>query len=181
MAVADLVAAINIRHSNSGKRLTKGDQLYKHTIASLQANGIDITHNALKMRVSRALVEDRRELVGREIRLTMSVTSPSSLSNESHESLTSSQSDDIEVSEKSTAGGRPKGSTMARKKQDIANESKCIDAIVSEYSKHYNTAKSVGRNVDYGYTNKLIDEKKKEFGVNCTISTRAIYNHTHKG
>ena len=178
VAVADLVAAINIRHSNGGTRLTKGDQLYKHTIASLQANGIDITHNALKMRVSRASVEDRRELVGREIGLTTSVSSPSSLSNES---LTLSQSDDIEVPEKSTAGGRPKGSTKARKKQDIANESKCIDAIVSEYSKHYNAAKSVGGKVDYGYTNKLIDEKKKEFGVNCTISTRAIQNRTHKG
>jgi hypothetical protein len=35
--------------------------------------------------------------------------------------------------------------------------------------------------VDYGYTNKLIDEKKKEFGVNCTISTRATQNRTHKG
>ena len=48
VAVADLVAAINVRHSNGGKRLTKGDQLYKHMIASLQANGINITHNALK-------------------------------------------------------------------------------------------------------------------------------------
>jgi hypothetical protein len=118
VAVADLVAAINIRHSNGGKRLTKGDQLYKHTIASLQANGIGITHNALKMRVSRASVEDRRELVGREIRLTTSVSSPSvsSPSSLSNESLTLSQSDDIEVSKKSTAGGRPKGSTKARKK-----------------------------------------------------------------
>ena len=57
VAVADLVAAINVRHSNGGKRLTKGDQLYKCTIASLQARKIDITHNALKKRVSRASVE----------------------------------------------------------------------------------------------------------------------------
>ena len=49
VAVADLVAAINVRHSNGGKRLTKGDQLYKHTIASLQANGINITHNFLSL------------------------------------------------------------------------------------------------------------------------------------
>jgi hypothetical protein len=131
VAVADLAAAIRVRQFNGGKRLTKGDQLYKHMIASssFQANGIDVTHNAPKMRVSRALVEDRWELLGREIRLTTSVTSPSSLSNKS---LTLSQSDDIEVSEKSTARGHPKGSTKAKKKQDIANESKCIDAIVSE-------------------------------------------------
>jgi len=108
VAVADLVAAINVRHSNGGKRLTKGDQLYKHMIASLQANGINITHNALKHIVSRAAVEDRRELVEREIRLTTSVRSLSSLSND-EESLTSyeSESHDIEGSETSNAGGHP--------------------------------------------------------------------------
>ena len=97
VVVADLVAAINVRHSNGGKRLTKGDQLYKHMIASLQANGINITHNGLKQRVSRASVEDRRELVEREIRLTTSVRSLSSLSND--ESLTSSESVEGSVDE----------------------------------------------------------------------------------
>jgi hypothetical protein len=103
VAVADLVAAINVRHSKGGKRLTKGDQLYKHMIASLQANGIN--------RVSRASVEDRRELVEWEIRLTTSVRSLSSLSND--ESLTSSESEShvIEGSETPNNGGRPKGST----------------------------------------------------------------------
>jgi hypothetical protein len=179
VAVADLVAAINVRHSNGGKRLTKGDQLYKHTIASLQANGINITHNALKQRVSRASVEDRRELVvEREIRLTTS-----SLSNDASLTSSESESHDIEGSETSNAGGRPKGSTKAKKNQDIDNESKCIDAIVSEYSKRYNTSKSIGRKVEYGYMKKIIDEKKKEFGVNCTrtISTRTIQNRTHRG
>ena len=183
VAVADLVAAINVRHSNGGKRLTKGDQLYKHMIASLQANGINITHNALKQRVSRASVEDRRELVEREIRLTTSVRSLSSLSNDESLSLSESESHDIEGSKTSNAGGRPKGSTKAKKNQDIDNESKCIDAIVSEYSKRYNTSKSIGGKVEYGYMKKLIDEKKKEFGVNCTrtISTRTIQNRTHRG
>jgi hypothetical protein len=109
VAIADLVAAINARHTGGGKRLIKGDHLCKHVIASLQANGIDITHNALKKRVSRALVEERR----REIRLAMSVTSLSSLSNES---LTSSESDDIIVTY--IAGCHSKGSTKAKKEQD---------------------------------------------------------------
>jgi hypothetical protein len=134
VAIADLVAAINVRHTDGGKRLLKGDQPYKHVIASLQANGIDITHNTLKKRVSRILVEERRELVEREeIRLATSATSLSSLSDES---ITSSKSDDITVAQTSFAGGHPKGSTKAKKKQDVADESKCIDAIVSEYSKH---------------------------------------------
>ena len=66
MAVADLVAAINVRHSNGGKRLTKGDQLYKHMIASLQANGINITHNALKQRVIDVVVENSDMVCGLE-------------------------------------------------------------------------------------------------------------------
>ena len=123
LAVADLVAAIKVRHTSSGKRLSKGNQSYKRTIASLQANGIDITENALKMRVSRASLGEKIELLEREIGLTISVTSPSSLSNESLTS--SSESADIVLSKTSTAG-RPIGSTKAKKKQDIDNESNCI-------------------------------------------------------
>ena len=137
VAIVDLVAAINFHHTNGGKRLIKGNQLYNHVIASLRANGIEITHDALKKRVSRALVEERRELVEREKRLTISLTSLSSLSNES---LTTSESDDITVTQTYLAGGCPKGSTKAKKKQDVADVSKCIDAIVSEYSKHYNAS-----------------------------------------
>ena len=146
--------------------------------ASLGANGIEITHNALKKRVSMALVEERLELVEREKRLTISVTSLSSLSKES---LTTSASDDITVTQIYLAGGCHKGSTKAKKKQDGADVSKCIDAIVFEYSKHYNTSKSVGGKAEYGYMKKLIDEKKNEFGVRCTISMRVIQNRTHRG
>ena len=120
----------------------------------------------------------RLELVEREKRLTISVTSLSSLSKES---LTTSESDDITVTHIYLAGGCPKGSTKAKKKQYVADVSKCIDAIVSEYSKHYNTSKYVGGKAKYGYLKKLIDEKKNEFGVKCTISTRAIQNCTHRG
>jgi hypothetical protein len=74
VAIVDLVAAINFRHTNGGKKLIKGNQSYNHVIASLWANRIEITHKALKKRVSRALVEERLELVEREKRLTISVT-----------------------------------------------------------------------------------------------------------
>jgi hypothetical protein len=54
----------------------------------------------------------------------------------------------------------PKGSTKAKKKQDSSDASKCTDAIVLEYSRKYNTSKSVGQKVEYGYLKRLIDEKK---------------------
>jgi hypothetical protein len=82
---------------------------------------------------------------------------------------------------KSSAGGWPKGSSKAKKKQDKENKYKCIDSIVLEYSIKHNASKSVEGKVEYGYLKRLIDEKKKEFGINCRISTKSIMNRTHRG
>jgi hypothetical protein len=82
---------------------------------------------------------------------------------------------------KSRIGGRPKGSTKVKKKKDKETKSKCTDAIVLEYSRQYNASKSVGGKVEYGYLERLIDEKKKEFGINISISRRNIRNRTHRG
>jgi hypothetical protein len=35
--------------------------------------------------------------------------------------------------------------------------------------------------VEYGYLKRLIDKKKKEFCINCRISTKSIMNCTHRG
>ncbi|KAL3804780.1 hypothetical protein ACHAW5_001887 [Stephanodiscus triporus] len=187
VAIADLVAARNVRRADGGKRLIRSSQPYKHVITSLQSVGVDITYDALVKRVSRAVLEEDTPRVEPEIRLSMSEESlVSSLSSLSDESLTSKAEDITETalhedqSElKSSAGGRPKGSTKAKKKQDLADESNCIDAIVSEYSRHYIASKSVGEKVEYGYLKRLIDEKKKEFGIHCNISSRIIHNRTH--
>ena len=77
---------------------------------------------------------------------------------------------------KSCVGGRPKGSTKAKKKNDRETESKCTDSIVMEYSRRYNAAQSAGGRVEKGYLDRLIDEKKKEFGINISISSRNIRN-----
>ncbi len=61
--------------------------------------------------------------------------------------------------------GRPKGSTKAKKKQDLSHASKCTDAIVFEYSRKYNNSKSVGQKVEYRYLNRLIDDKKKDLAL----------------
>ncbi len=82
----------------------------------------------------------------------------------------------------SRTGGRPKGSTMAKKKQDELNKTKCIDAIVVKYSKKYAASQSDGgKRVERGYLKGLIDEKTKEFDVNCSISTKTIMNRNKRG
>jgi hypothetical protein len=50
-----------------------------------------------------------------------------------------------------------------------------------EYSIKHNASKSVEGKVEYGYLKRLIDEKKKEFDINCRISTKSIMNCTHRG
>jgi hypothetical protein len=50
-----------------------------------------------------------------------------------------------------------------------------------EYSIKHNASKSVEGKVEYGYLKRLIDEKKKEFSINCRISTKSIMNRTHRG
>jgi len=82
---------------------------------------------------------------------------------------------------KSGGGGRPKGSTTAKKKKDKETESKCTDTITFEYSRQHNTAKSVGGKVEYGYLKRLIDKKKKDFGINISISSRTIKNRIQRG
>ncbi len=115
LAIADLVAARNVHHADGCKRLSKSSDSYKHVIASL--------HSVMK-RVSRALVEKNIT----EIRLTntsessvVSSLSPhrqadNSLTSENTTKKTSHNDQSHKTPElKSSAGGRPKGSSKAKK------------------------------------------------------------------
>jgi hypothetical protein len=75
----------------------------------------------------------------------------------------------------------PVEAQMQNKKQDLSDASKCTDAIVLGYSRKYNTSKSVGQKVEYGYLKRLIDEKKNKFGVNCSISSKTIKKCIQEG
>ncbi len=130
----------------------------------------------------RASLEDRATA---EIRLTnpseqsvVSSLSSSSLTSKDTAKTTADEHQLLKTPElqSSILGGRPKGSTKAKKKQDLSDASKCTDAIVLEYSRKYNTSKSVGQKVEYGYLKRLIDEKKNKFGINYSISSKTIKN-----
>jgi hypothetical protein len=174
LAIAGLVATRNVRHADGCKRLSKSSDLYKHVIALLHLIGVKITYDALMKRVSRVLVEKNIT----EIRLTntseSSVVSSLSphrqaenlLTSENTAKKTSHDNQSHKTPElKSSAGGWPKGSSKAKKKQDKENEYTCIDSIVLEYSIKHNASTSVEGKVEYGYLKRLIDEKKKEFGI----------------
>ena len=190
VAIADLVAARKVRHADKGKRLIKSNHSYKNVIASLQLVGVDITYDALMKRVSRASVEDsiaETRIPNSSTESVVSSLSPrkqadDSLISENMAETTSHEDPSLKTPElNSSVGGRPKGSTKAKKKLDKENKSKCTDAIVLEYSRQYNASKSVGGKVEYGYLKRLIDEKKKEFGINISISSRTIKNRIQRG
>jgi hypothetical protein len=96
-------------------------------ITSLQSAGVNITYDAIMKRVSRASVED----IITEIRSTNTSTEVSSLSSPREQadddSLTSEKMAETTLHNdhslgtpelKSGVGGRPKGSTKAKKKKD---------------------------------------------------------------
>ena len=114
-------------------------------MASLQPVEVGVTYDALMKRVTRASVEVEDSILA-EIRIPKSSAESevSSLSprEQAADSLTSENTatlhDDqsLETPElKSRVGGRPKGSTKAKKKNDKETESKCTDSIVMEYSR----------------------------------------------
>ena len=159
VAIADLVAARKVRHADKGKRLIKSNHSYKNVIASLQLVGVDITYDALMKRVSRASVEDsiaETRIPNSSTESVVSSLSPrkqadDSLISENMAETTSHEDPSLKTPElNSSVGGRPKGSTKAKKKLDKENKSKCTDAIVLEYSRQYNASKSVGGKVEYG-------------------------------
>jgi hypothetical protein len=88
-----------------------------------------------------------------EITLTKNLSEQSVVSSLSSPSLTSkdtakSAADEHQLLktpelQSSILGGRPKGSTKAKKKQDLSDASKYTNAIVLEYSRKYNTSRSV--------------------------------------
>ena len=78
-------------------------------------------------------------------------------------------------------GSRRKGSTKAQKQKDIAKELLSIKLIAKEDEGEFSTVKSNGERVKKGFLKRLIDEKKKEFGINISISSRNIRNRTHRG
>ncbi len=174
MAIADLVAARNVHHPDGCKSLSKSSDSYKHVIASLHSVGVKITYDALMKRVSRASVEKNTTEIGLTNTSESSVMSSLSPHGQADNTLTSentakktSHDDQSHKTPelKSSAGSRPKGSSKAKKKQDKENEYKCIDSIVIKYSIKHNASKSVEGKVEYGYLKRLIDEKKKEFGI----------------
>ena len=102
----------------------------------LELIGISITRDALYKRVERQSKKKPteptspvEELIFYQNSEVSSISSPSMWSN-----TTDSKSQDLLTATKSSSkAGRPKGSTMQKKREDINNHKECVNIITEEY------------------------------------------------
>jgi hypothetical protein len=175
-AVSELVT---VRRGLRGcdKRIGKNSHL-DYAMDSLRNCGVEITKNALKKRVTRALQsQSPQETIINVCHVSLPTSDMSSLSsplNDDEETLENSQSPP-------SAAGRPKGSTREKKRLHSMAFRACMNAIVEVYAKEVSCKKKEGKRVQKGYLDRLINEKKHEFSVEDQISKKTIHNRIKNG
>lgn len=160
----------------AGKRIAKKDKNtntnpYEVALKHLAKRGINnINAAALHKRVSRALKKQKSSTVDELVIVASPATHVSSLSSPSFDGTqnpTEVQDAQSNISAPSSyKGGRPKGSTNAKKRLDATNLAKCVDMISFLYDSKRKNRKADGfEKVVDGLLEALIDEQKKDFGV----------------
>ena len=76
--------------------------------------------------------------------------------------------------------GRPKGTTMAKAKEDAKNYDDYINAITYDYSTEL-TKKTSNQRCARGFLEDLIEEKRKEFRVTADIPGKTIQSRARRG
>ena len=75
---------------------------------------------------------------------------------------------------------RPKGTTMAKAREDAKKYDDCVNAITYDYSTEL-TKKTSHQRCARGFLEDLIEEKKKEFRVTVDIPGRTIQSRARRG
>ena len=146
--------------------------------------GISITHDALYKRVERQSKKKPteptspvEELIFYQNSEVSSVSSPSTGSN-----TTDSKSQDLLIATiLSSKAGRPMGSTMQKKREDINNYKECVNAITEEYHNKLAFHKENHWRLMKGHLEAIIEQKKEEFGVREDISEETIRGRIWRG
>ncbi|KAL3773882.1 hypothetical protein ACHAWO_007202 [Cyclotella atomus] len=179
---------------------------YQVAIDLLQARGVNISLAALKQRVSRANRMQNKPVV-QEVNVGVSpstavstltpttATPPTDVPNvapPNYLAPTSVTASDIQADINQTAtdsataskAGCPKGTTNAKKAEDKAKLTRCIEMIsIMYHSERQNVKAETGGKgrVKKGFLNELIDEQKKEHGVIEFISPDTIRTRVDRG
>ena len=89
----------------------------------------------------------------------------------------------------SSKAGRPKGSTHQKKREDIKNYNKCMNAITEAYNNEFTHCRDQRKSVMRGFLKEVIEQKKVEFSISCNISEETVRSRikqqsltpTHRG
>ena len=106
-----------------------------------------------------------------------SISSPSMGSN----TTDSESQDQLIATILSSKAGRPKGSTMQKKREDINNYKECVNAITEEYHNKLTFHKENQRWLMKGHLEAIIEQKKEEFGVSNDIPAATIRTRIKRG
>jgi hypothetical protein len=95
---------------------------------------------------------------------------------------TDSESQDLlTATNLSSKAGRPKGSTMQKKKEDVNNYKDCVNAITKEYYNKLTFHKENRQRLMKGLLEAIIEQKKEEFGVSDDIRATTIRTRIRRG
>ena len=160
---------------------------YTSKLQCLQLMGISLTRDALYKRVQRQQKRQPNKTATPIDELVIpqndpeisSVSSPSSGHNSNDSNI---GSDDIpETMILSSKAGRPKGSTVQKKRANIKSYGECVNAISQAYNIELTQHKEQKKRLMRGYFEQLIQERKDEFGVNTNISVNTVRSQMKRG
>ncbi len=182
-ALQDVVNDL-VKEKEEGWKNKAARDSYTTKIKSLELIGISITPNALYKRVERESKKKPNEptstieeVVLNDPSEVSSISCPSTLTN-----ITDSETQDLQTSTiSSSKAGRPKGSTMQKKREDISKYKQCLNAITEEYHKELISHKETRRRLMSGHLEAVIKQKKEEFGVSDYISAKTIRTRINRG
>ena len=178
MHEATLQGVVNdlVKEKDDGWKSRTSRDSYTTKLECLEIMGISITRDALYKRVERQSQKQANTPTRpvEELSLNQNDTEVSSLSSPSTGSATIEITGDNDVSESTSKVGRPKGSTMQKKQEDIINYKECVNAIAEAYDNELTAYRSQNKRLVKGYLGQLILQKKEEFGVSCNISVQTV-------
>ena len=182
-ALQDVVQDLVKEKEEGWKNRTARDS-YTTKLKSLELIGISITRDALYKRVERESKKKPNEptspfdeVIANDTSELSSISSTSMGTN-----ITDCESQVLQTSTiSSSKAGRPKGSTMQKKREDISNYKQCVNAITEDDHKELTSHKEIQWRLMKGRLEAVIKQKKEEFGVSDDIPAATIRTRIKRG
>ncbi len=176
-----------VKEKEEGWKSRTSRDSYTMKLKCLELMGISITRNALYKRVERQSKKKPNAPTRPVEELALNqddidVSSISSPSTESHKMHSMAEIQDLtNTMASSSKAGRPKGSTIQKKREDISRYRECVSAVTEAYCNELTHNKEQNKRLMKGYLEEVIAQKQEEFGVSNKISASTIKSCMYRG